>query len=108
MATDIRKALEAMVKGHGSSDVRVFESWPGNLRATVVSDFFKDMGLSDRQENVWAYLKKHVSAAHLSRLYVVRPYDTKEFAALSPADSTSRPSVQTWRPRGQANDREAQ
>jgi len=101
IAEAILKGLEKMVETHRPSHVRVFESFPGNLGAEVVSDFFKGKGLAERQELVWDYLDRHVEPKYLARLYGVHPFDWGEYKALTLTDlsSTARPSgvvIRNW------------
>jgi len=96
-----------MVKGNAGNHVDVFESQPGNLRAKVVSDFFKGIGVSERQERIWAYLNERLSEEQLRRLYGVHPYDVAEYAMVSPVRPTTATSSVSYPVRLDAHDSEA-
>ena len=92
VADSVCAALKDLVKDPGAR-VEVFESQPGNLRAIVVSDFFSDMGITERQERIWAYLKKSLEEEQLVRLYGVHPYDSHEYGSVAPASSSAGPQI---------------
>ncbi len=76
----IDKKLQERFSG-ASEKVFVFDTEWGHLRALIGSDKFKGMGLGDRQNVVWDYLKESVPAEHLRFLYGIHPMDLAEYDA---------------------------
>ena len=92
-AAAIETALKAMAPADQPCHVHLFESSPGNLRAIVATDEFKGVGVAERQNRLWAYLRKKVAANHLQALFGVHVYDLEEFARLFPGDASGAVSM---------------
>ena len=89
-----RKALllasERFLEGAHRGPVEVYESSSGHLQATVVSDHFKGMGVTHRQDFIWDYLRKNVEQEELLYCFGVHPMDLEEYEEASfPQSPTS-------------------
>ncbi|MCK4659684.1 MAG: hypothetical protein KAV82_09215 [Phycisphaerae bacterium] len=78
-ARAIQQALTEFVREGEKGNVHVFESLPGNLRAVVGSDQFKNMGITERQDMIWDYMEKTVAADHLRFCWGIHPMDLEEY-----------------------------
>ena len=75
----IEDSLKQFVGGNGSPRVRVLETQWGHIHALVGSDKFKDVGLGQRQEMIWEYLRKNVTSEYLALLYGVTTMDEASY-----------------------------
>ena len=81
-AHEIENALWEFVRPTPTTaKVWVFPNESGYLRALVASGGFKEMGLGERIERVWAFLEETVSDEHLHYLAGVHPMDLEEYDA---------------------------
>lgn len=78
-AKAIREAIVGFVNAHEAQHVRIFESSPGHLRVIVGSDKFKSMGLTERQDLIWDYLRSKVGETHLEHCWGIHPLDATEY-----------------------------
>lgn len=78
-AKSIEKALREFVHEDEREFVHVFESTPGFLRAVVGSNKFKTIGITERQNVIWRFLKEKVGAEHLQFCWGIHPMDVDEY-----------------------------
>jgi hypothetical protein len=93
IADELRDTLVALASGptgeEFNADVDVSESSAGSLRAVVVSDFFKGIGVTERQNIIWDHLKASMDHKQLVKVIAVHPYDRAEHSRWSLASSTT-------------------
>ena len=78
-ARAISTALRDYVDEEDRERIQVFESSYGYLRAIVGSKKFRGMGVMRRQDEIWDYLDKNVTQAHLGHCFGVHPLDPDEY-----------------------------
>jgi len=80
--TAVEDALRKWLVDLGSPPLvaEAFESSPGRFRVQVVSDYFKDMSLFERQRVVWDLLRKTVDAQTLHLCAGIHVNDVDEYA----------------------------
>lgn len=80
-AKRISDALAEWVETDEKSQVHVFESAAGNLRAVVGSRRFNGMNPVQRQEEIWRFLESKLAKDELLHLFGVHAKDATEYAA---------------------------
>lgn len=76
---EIEEALGKFIHERASSKVYVFETEGQHLRALIGSGGFEGVGLSERQDMVWLFLRDEVMEESLAFLVAVHPMDLDEY-----------------------------
>lgn len=78
---NIEKVLWDFVEHKSSAKIYIFYTDWGHLCALIGSHGFQGMNITDRLDEVWDYLRQHVSQDDLKHLHQVDPMDRDEYDA---------------------------